>query len=47
LIVPGVQQIGSPDLAGWVKLIAFGSIGLSVGLIFHSIGRAYLLRIKE
>jgi uncharacterized membrane protein YjfL (UPF0719 family) len=48
LILPALKQIQSlPDWIGWVPVASFGAVGLSVGLICHSVARFYILKLKE
>jgi hypothetical protein len=47
LILPVLRQFQSPDWLGWLPVAIFGSVGLSVGLICHSIARIYIFKIKE
>jgi hypothetical protein len=47
-IIPFLQQVRTPDnWVGWIPIALFGSIGISVALICHSVARIYIFRIKE
>jgi hypothetical protein len=47
LILPVLKQFQSPDWIGWVLVAFYGALGLSVGLICHSVARFYILKLKE
>jgi uncharacterized membrane protein YjfL (UPF0719 family) len=49
IIIPLVKQFQEPadKWIGWVQVALFGVMALSLALFCHSIGRIYILKIKE
>ena len=47
-IVPFLKQMQTPDnWPNWVSIALYGSIGISVALLCHSIARVYIFEMKE
>jgi cytochrome b subunit of formate dehydrogenase len=47
VIIPFLQQLHSQDNWQWIPFAVYGSIGIAIALLCHSLARIYIFKIRE